>query len=335
MKGWYLSMHLVKRSAVIFTALFLILCASATTTLLTTHTAHAASVKGHAPAKASVQILPGAHTTGITPLVTAPAATTSIYESTTSASTLQSQGCSAASTPGLVVLDWGEPDTVSGAYGTYDFGGVAVSDTTILHAVANFALGVWDCRTSATNLAIAVGQSNYGSAIALNTTTWNADGAAWGDLINNIQSYVVSSGYSNVIGIYGAGDLETEWNSFSVTSSMVQGYNGATTRLFFDFGDDTPGYWTNYDVWYVAWGAADDEPLPEIYYNADATEDWGPLATWSCANGYGTMDFKGTMSEAVSGTASPSGSFDDMYNALGTNSCTAAGRSSMIFETVI
>lgn len=303
--------------------------------------AHAATISEHPSQsnKGTVQILPRPLTTNAArqssaavPSVTAPAYTTSLYENTTDSTTMYNQGCSAAhGAAGLVVMDWGQPVSLSSGYGTYDFGGADVSDASILHAVANYVLGVWSCRTSTTDLAVAIGESNYGSS----TSNWYADGQAWGSMVNSVQSYISNNGYSNVVGAYGAGDLETEWNSYSVTSSMVNGYNNTSSRLYFDFGDDTPGYWSDSQVWYVAWGAADSEPLPEIYYTADATSDWESLDVWACNNEGGTMDFKGTMSENASGTDSPSQSFDDMYNALGANSCTAGGRGSMIFETRI
>lgn len=299
--------------------------------LLTRQAIHAATPNQTPPRKATQQILP-LKTSGARPYVAAPAYTISLYESTTNAGTMYNQGCNAArGAPGLIVLDWGQPVYMgNGVYGTYDFGGADVTDTDILHAVANFAQGVWNCRVSSTNIAVAIGESNYGSYGG----NLYADGQAWGNMVNSVQSFISSNGY-NVIGAYGAGDLETEWNSFSVTSAMVNGYNNTSSRAYFDFGDDTPGYWTNYQVWYVAWGATDSLPLPEIYYTVDATYDWEPLDVWACNNEGGTMYFKGTMSENASGTDSPAQSFNDMYNALGSNGCTANGRSTMIFETQI
>lgn len=265
----------------------------------------------------------------------APAHTTSHYESSTSAATLQSQGCSAAKgAAGVVVLDFGEPDYSGGAYGTYDFGGHFDSDTAIFHAVANFVLGAWNCRVSSTNLAVAIGTSNYAGGISSTSSTWYTAGQDWGNLVNNEQSYISSNGYNNVIGAYGADDLETEWASYTLSSNFVKGYNNKTSRVFFDYGDDTPGYWTSYDVWYVSYGAAADVPLPEIYYNADATSDWEQLSIWACNNEGGPIHFRGVMTEYPTGN-SPATGWDDMYNAEGASSCTAAARSSLIFSTNI
>ncbi len=314
----------------VFTGLCILVCVSL---LFTSVTHAAATAKKPVPKKAFEQILPRSISrSGTQPNVSAPSYTVSLYENTINATTLYNQGCNAAHGPaGLIVLTWGQPVYMgNGVYGTYNFGGFDSSDNDILHAVANFAQGVWNCRTGSTNLAIAIGQSNYGGYAG----NWYADGQAWGNLVNSVQSFVSNNKYT-VEGIYAGGDLETEWNSFAVTSSMVNGYNNTSSRLFFDYGDDTPGYWSDYQVWYVAWGAASNVPLPEIYYTADATYDWEPLDAWACSNEGGTMYFKGTMSENAGGTDSPSQSFYDMYNALSSNGCTAAGHNSMVFETQI
>jgi hypothetical protein len=324
---------LSSRLGALFTSLCILVCFS----VIFIPVAHAAPVQKQPPKKASVQILPK-KTAGAKLQYAAPASTISLYESTTNYTTLYNQGCNAARGPsGLVVLDWGQPVYLGGTtYGTYDFGGADVSDNDILHAVANFVQGVWNCRTGSTNLAVAIGQSNYysGNAIPLTTSAWYADGQSWGSMVNSVQSFISNNNY-NVVGAYGAGDLETEWEGFTLTSSQVNGYNNTSSRIYFDFGDDTPGYWTNYQVWYVAWGATDNAPLPEIYYTADATYDWEPLDVWACNNEGGSMYFKGTMSENYGGSDSPTQSFNDMYNALGSNGCTAAGRNNMIFETQI
>lgn len=276
----------------------------------------------------------------IQPNVSAPSYTTSYYESSTSASTLQNQGCTAARGPsGVIVLDFGEPAYSGGVYGTDDFGGHFDSDNTLFHAVANFIYGAWNCHTSSTNIAVAVGTSNYGGWMgSYSTSAWYAAGQQWGDLVNNDQNYSSSNGYSNYIGVIGADDIEVEWAGYSQSSNFVNGYNNTSSHAFFDYGDDSgganPSPWTAYEVWYVAWGAADDYPLPEIYYQADATSDWEQLAIWACNNGHGAMGFKGTMAEYPTGNY-PSTAFDEMYNAEASNSCTAGGLSYLIFSTNI
>jgi hypothetical protein len=261
---------------------------------------------------------------------------TSLYEATTNASTLYAQGCSAAHGPaGLLILDWGQPVYMGyGQYGTYDFGGHDDSDTAILHAVANFAQGVWYCRTPSTNIALAIGQSNYysGNALPLTTGAWYADGVQWGQMVNAVQSFVANNHY-NVIGIYGAGDLEMGWENFTLTSSMVNGYNNVSSRIYFDFGDDAPGYWTNYQTWYVAYGARDNLPIPEIYFDADATYDWQELNQWACAQMGGPMYIRGVMATFIGNT--PAQAWATMYRATASNSCTARTLPWFTFSTYI
>ncbi len=297
--------------------------------------ADAASTPRHGPTKNSLQILPRNQRAPLG----VPANTISLYENTTYNVTLYNQGCSAAQgAPGLIILDWGQPVYFGGnVYGTYDFGGHDDTDTAILHAVANFAQGVWYCRTRSTDIAIAVGESNYYSdnAIPLTTWAWYADGQQWGNMINALQSFISDNHYNGVVGINAAGDLEVEWNSFTLTSSLVNGYNKVTNHIYFDFGDDSPGWWTNYQVWYIAYGATDQLPLPEIFYNADATYDWEPLSIWACNNEGGPIYFKGTIAENAPGTNSPYQAFTDMYNAEASNSCTAKDLPGMLFSTEI
>jgi hypothetical protein len=303
-------------------------------TALSGGSAHA-QTRSRLPAKAYAQILPR-KTPGVRPYASAPPYTISYYESSTAYQTLQSQGCSAAKGPsGLIVLDFGQPDYINSTYGTYDFGGNFDSNDAIFHAVANFAYGAWNCRISSTNLAVAIGTSNYYTGLAANTSTWYTAGQDWGNLINNEQNYISSSGYSSIIGIYGADDIEVEWASYSLSSNFVDGYNNASSRLFFDYGDASPGYWTSYQLWYVAYGATDNLALPEIYYNADATQDWEPLSVWACNNEGGPIIFKGTMAEPSDTANSPAQAWTAMYNAMGSNSCTASVRSYLIFSTSI
>lgn len=293
----------------------------------------ASSPVQYVPAKKPFAMLPGKLQSR-----SVPANTISLYESTISAATMRSQGCSAAHrAPGLIVLDWGQPVYFgSGIYGTYDFGGHDDTDTAIFHAVANFAQGIWSCRTRTTNIALAIGESNYysGYAIPLTNSAWYADGQQWGRMINTIQSFLTANHY-NIIGVHGAGDLEVEWSSFTLTKSLVDGFNSVTSRLYFDFGDASPGHWSNYQLWYVAFGARDNVPLPEIYYAADAIYDWAALDLWACRYASGPIYFKGVMSEDVRGTNSANQAFSDLYNALAANSCTSRYLSGMIFSTRI
>ena len=260
---------------------------------------------------------------------TTPSATTSYYESTTDSGTLYSQGCGAGHGPsGVVVLDFGEPWYADGQYGTINFANSFITDTAILHAAANFALGVWQCSTSPHTTTVAIGTSNYGGNVKY------ASGESWGDMVGSVENYITSNNYTSRVGADGAIDAETEWNSASATYNFVDGYNHGikNQRWMWDYGDDTPGYWSDEQVWNIAYGEGDERPLPEIYYSADAT-DWLAVAEWACSTGR-QMKFNGTIAEYPTGNT-PSQAFEDLYNTLGANSCTREDRESMHYSTNI
>ncbi len=325
--------HVLRRASIIVMSICLLLSFALIASPQATHAAHDSTTS--LPAKDRMSILPRP----LAQPVTTHPNTDSLYESTTSVTTMMSQGCSAAAEPaGLIILDWGQPVYLGkNVYGTYDFGGNNDSIAAIKTAIENFVQGVWNCHNSATNLAVALAESNYysGHAIPQTVSAWYADGSRWGQMVSNLQSYIAANHYNSVIGAYGAGDLEVEWESFKLTKALVDGYNHATTRLYFDFGDDSPGYWTNYQVWYVAYGAKDNLPIPEIYFNADATYDWEPLSVWACSSEGGPIYFKGTMAENVFGENTPAQAFTAMYNAEQSSSCTASVSKGLIFSTEI
>src|SRR5438105_10682958 len=202
-------MHVRRRFAGHLT-LLVVLCILIGFNTLTAQMSRASSPPRHKPDKDTLSILPKK----LISQSRVPANTISLYESTTNASTMYNQGCSAAhGAPGLIILDWGQPVYFGNStYGTYDFGGHDDTDTAILHAVANFAQGVWDCRTSSTNIAIGIGESNYYSdySMPLTTAAWYAAGQQWGMMVNNLQSFLNNNHYNRVVGANGAGDLEVE-----------------------------------------------------------------------------------------------------------------------------
>lgn len=75
----------------------------------------------------------------------------------------------------------------------------------------------------------------------------------------------------------------------------------------------------------MAYGAALNWPVPEIYYTADATLDWQPLSRWAYnQHGY-PITFLGTLTEyaADSTTLTPAAGWRALYNALNSDPRTA------------
>jgi hypothetical protein len=175
----YHIMHIYLRRQLAGPVTFLVvLCMLAAFNIFTPTASHATAKLYRKPTKDTLQFLPQK----LKSPADTPARTISIYESTTNAATLQKQGCQAAhQVPGLIILDWGQPVYFgNNIYGTYDFGGNDDTDTAIMHAVSNFAQGVWNCHVSSTNIALGIGESNYFSdhALPLTTAAWYADGHA-------------------------------------------------------------------------------------------------------------------------------------------------------------
>jgi hypothetical protein len=259
-----------------------------------------------------------------------PAYTTSIYETTTYYVTLYNQGCSAGSSgiTGVVVLDYGEPDLHGTTYGTYDFGSNFDSDSAILHAAANFAQGFWNC-SKGNSVDIAVGLSNYnGVGHYWTNSQWYTAGVQWAQMNNSVESFVVNNGYSSRVNVDGADDIEVEWASAAQSENFVDGFASAiaTNHWLYDYGDDSggtnPGHgWSAYDVWYCAYGASPSFPIPEIYYNVDATLDWEPLDLWAVSNEGYPMYIIGVMTEYPYGNT-PDQGWTDMLDALNSNSST-------------
>jgi len=279
-----------------------------------------------APAAQAARPLPSTH-----PDASPPPYTTSLYETTTYYVTLYNQGCSAGQSgvTGVVVLDFGEPDNSGSTYGTYDFGSHFDSDTAILHAAANFAQGFWNCARG-NSIDLAVGLSNYnGVGRYWSNAQWYTAGSQWAQMINSVESFVVNNGYSSRITVDGADDIEVEWATAAQSENFVNGFAASiqTNHWLYDYGDDSggtnPGYgWTAYDVWYCAYGAYPSYPIPEIYYNVDATLDWEPLDLWAVSNEGYPMYIIGVMTEYPTGNT-PAQGWTDMLNALDSNPSTA------------
>ena len=309
-------------------------------------------------------ILPGPVPT--LPPGTPPPTTQSIYEFTDDPHILHSQGCQEDKVApyGLVILDWAAPQYVPGRneYGTTPWGGPTLTDTDIGKLVESFIQGVWDCRQPTTNFAIGIGTSNSGScawcpdAVDPNETQsgWYHAGEAWGNMVNQVQQFITNKGMGGQMVADGADDMEDDgppdWTNFANTKTFVDGYNVATKQLLFDFGDDTGGNtpvppWTVDQIWYLAYGAPDDVPLPEIYGEGWAY-GWEQVNQWACQNEHGPMRIIGTMDEAplpydAPGTHStdpwlPIGdSWKVMHQYISSDSCTSPMASSLTLSTNI
>jgi hypothetical protein len=305
-----------------------------------------------------------------------PPTTQSIYMYTIDPQTMHDLGCQEAKNfpYGLIILDWGAPYEFDGRnYGQVTWADQfgrhqAASDTQIGTIVESFIQGIWDCRTNATDFAVGIGLSNNGPCWGCphpddsdeTKSDWYQSGKAWGTMVNAVEKFIIDHQMSGQIVADGADDIEIddgwEWGKYPVaeTRAFVDGYNAATKQLFFDFGDDSGGsnlfqgeydgvHWRAEDVWYVAYGAPDDLPLPEVYAPAQAF-GWEQLSQWACGDQQAKnapMRFVATMDEwpgkpnAEQYVSGEDPSWTTMRNDIASDSCTQPMASSLLFSTNI
>ncbi|GAC1383052.1 MAG: hypothetical protein NVSMB33_10770 [Ktedonobacteraceae bacterium] len=224
--------------------------------------------------------------------------------------TISSGQCNGSHYASFVLLDFGEPHTLNGTYGTYSVNtNLFWSDMDIADAARQYMLA-WHAVSSACNLKLAIGLSNHhecaynGSACSIEEV-----GIRWADMVNGLNTWVRNQSYGKQVQVWGAYDAETTWDGADKTRQFVDGFNGNDTSKMplVDFGDMRQGdplvdpdtgqaeqRWTDEDRYYVAWKAQYDIPLPEIY-------DYSTLQDWvRIQQNYHAMNFLGIMTEACS-----------------------------------
>lgn len=307
-----------------------------------------------------------------------PPNTVSRYMMTVDQTTLYNEGCSAGTAAkasptsagipnSLIVLDFGQPDinSTGNISGTYLFNNTFASTTDISLAVKQFLNGFWNCTQTAQNnpfLVLAIGTNNVDGALPDTDAAWTAHGTAWGNMVNNIESYVVSQGYTSRESVSGADDIETGFGYQRFSRDWVNAY-GATANNgygYYDYGsaDGCPPYgncvadprcnnnpptgycdWSQDAVWYMAWGATSAFALPEIYTPGTANTPYGTDATkWQNLSLYGytahgsRISFSGVMTQfadftdkggAAGGTNRPPAGYNQLYRSLSQDPRTA------------
>lgn len=177
-----------------------------------------------------------------------------------------------------VVLDFG--GQLGDSSGAYLIDQESITNAEIESIAEEFAYQYWYCTgTDQTSvLKLGIGTNNSYSDVDYN------GGYAWSQLVGAIESFVKNNGYSSQVTVVGASDIEPGWWNHTDTENWVNGYAAyGGSYLDFDSADEcsTDQYndqpcgstgWSQYDVWYVSWGAPPAFPTPEIYYNALALQ---------------------------------------------------------------
>jgi hypothetical protein len=222
--------------------------------------------------------------------------------------TMNSHQCDGKHYASFVLLDFGEPHTLNGVYGTFTVNtNVFWSDSDIADAAQHYLMS-WHAVSSNCRLKLAVGLSNHHQC-AYNGAACRIPevGIRWAEMVTSLNTWIRSQGFDKQLQVWGAYDAETTWDGADRTRQFVDGftaYDDFHVPLV-DFGDMRQGdplidpdtdqpeqRWSDEDRYYVAWKAQYDVSLPEIYDPNDLWE-WIRLQQ----NDH-TMHFLGIMTEA-------------------------------------
>lgn len=284
----------------------------------------------------------------VTYAATAPTVTLSHYMKYTDSNTLYNMGCNLGTKDlnggvtydNIVVLDFGQPYTSAGVYGTYTYGNTFASLSTIENAMGNFASGFYTCTGSnLSTLRLVMGTSNYGSYVS------SGHGQAFATSVNNVNTWLSNQGYTHYITAAGGSDMETSWNSATTTRAWVDGYNTNHQYGLYDYGDaggcpsSSQGGacnngWGQGDVYYVTWGVPAGYALPEIYNTTGTNANqWQQISLWGYLNSsQSKITFSGSMTQYDACTTSggctgtnnsPATGWSQLYNAINSDSRTS------------
>jgi hypothetical protein len=250
-----------------------------------------------------------------------PAYSSSVYLLTVDGTQLYNLGCQygaidrnlAGSRDTIVILDFGSPKQINGEYGTDLFWMGPVTITQIKAAVENFGKGYYICASTdrTSQIFVGIGTTNYGSTMNASTTAARALGIAWAQMVNDVNTWLIGSGYSGQVHAVGANDIELNWSSATIARAWVDGYDSINLYDYYDFGAaegcairSNPNLttcsngWTREDAWYKAYGTRPGFPIPEIYNtNGLNAQQWALLSLYSVNyKGY-KIDFRGLMTQ--------------------------------------
>jgi hypothetical protein len=286
------------------------------------------------------------------------------YITSTSTTAVHTAGCSLGSAVAgghapddvVVVLDFGYPDLEGSTWGvllitsSYPF----VSLSSVATIAENFAGGYWACSPVGTTLELAIGENTSRVVDDAGHTHYyfnSSNGTAFANMVDTVNAWLVSNGYSSQVTASGAADMESGsgWQTPTGDRAWAAAYAAASSSKYFDFGDAAGcsrtsynnsqtcnGGFTQNDYWYLAWGASPAFPLPEIYndtnitvggsYSSDANAiQWEMIKRYGVNYQSSYMTIQGDMTQRtacneVGGCSgvdnTPSEGWGDLYNAL-------------------
>ncbi|MBV8480721.1 MAG: hypothetical protein JOY72_10515 [Actinobacteria bacterium] len=232
-------------------------------------------------------------------------ATISLYESTTDAGVLRSQGCEAArrGAEGVVILDFGKPSYNGSTYGTILFSGRFAGNRSITQGMLGYARGYAGClpKGSTDSISLARGTSNYHPSVP---SVYKA-GRKWAREVMNLQRSLRADKVDGHVTSAAADDVEPAWDpTFWRTRDFYQGYaDSRVGHSLYNYGSldggIVSGIWNAHQAFYVTTGMRYARAIPEIY-NEVMAQEWAALAQVAKKRYHTALKFAGVMTERTS-----------------------------------
>ncbi len=210
---------------------------------------------------------------------------------------------------GIVILDFAGQINVDGVWGVRDWKGAFHPNTHIANCAAKgFIDGFGTWSFPGQELHLGIGTNNSLSVDA-------AAGQSWATLINDVNLYIDSTGFGNLLAT-GANDFEPGYSSSAAARAWTIGYDASANYRYYDYGSadgcpytetSTPGEdqpcwpgWYQSDVEWVSWGDDWAFPLPEIYLTDWINAwQWQKISVYAYYNDapYDELEFTATLTQ--------------------------------------
>ena len=260
--------------------------------------------------------------------------TTSYYESTASTRQLAIQGAVAGNDDfqGVVILDFGRPGYDGTSEGTIGYGGSYLPFSSIESAVESYITAYYASAPPYTSLKVAVGTNNscgtgqpcgdFKCGCGYEPPSYTYWGEQLASTVEQLDQWVRSMkaerGYTDNVEVIAADDAEPAFdpgyqNTYDVLNGYAQAVGGPEPPMV-DFGSAEGSFWTEDQLYQVAYGFPPDVPMPEIYYPVQASE-WGGLVRYAKARYGQTLTIFGVLTTGL-GIDNPTQALRDILGAI-------------------
>ncbi len=264
---------------------------------------------------------------------TAPRRTLSLYVRSLAPRALYAEGRAAGreSAEGIVILDFGRPAYRDGVYGVL-WGARFASFARVVRAVRSYVNGYFLAAPAYTSLDIGVGTNNScgtgqpcGSircGCSFEPASYYTWGEAFASVVEGLDGWIAALkarfAYTDEVSVVGADDAEPAFDpGYANTASVLEGYAeivGTSGPALVDYGSAEPSYWSEAQLFQVAFGFGPDTAMPEIYYPVNARQ-WAALVRFGEVTLHRSVTIQGVLTMGA-GSNTPRAGYAEMLAAL-------------------